>query len=1149
MKSISSILSKSVGAMLIVILVLVAMPVAQAYADVTAELVPTAVGTYTAWTNDYAQIDEGIVGAVCDGGGPVDYISSATADARETVVISLASIPDGSTITSIDILVADRGDTSEGGTYRTFVRFNGVDSADSAATHSVTGTGGGCTGFPVDTFDIADTVKNAGTTLEIGVVKVNGIGLRVGVLSAIVTYTYPEMDVQGNGISIANGDLTPTIFQGTNWGNVGLGVAVDRTFTILNTGTADLNLGAITFGAPGGNFSLVSAPAATVPPGGSTTFTVRLIPTAGGMALRTRTISIVNNDLDENPYTFLIQGTRVIGAPEIEVRGNDITISDADFTPRIEDGTDFGTVTVGSYLIHTYTIRNNGDVALNINTGSFVFTGEYTLETLPAATVPAGGSTTFQVRFTPAAGGVRNGSVRFDDDDPNELTYNFNLTGTGSANVPPTGTDNTITIPEDGSHTFAAGDFGFTDADAGDSMSAVRIDTLPLAGSLTLSGNPVIAGDVILTANIPNLVFTPVANANGSPYASFTFSVRDTIGPAYDTTPNTITFNVTAIDDASVAVDNTASVAEDVAATTISVRGNDTDIDSAVELIQSVTQPANGTVVITNGGADLTYQPDANYCNGGTPTDDFTYTLAGGDTATVAVTVTCVDDASDAVDDTATVAEDDPATTIDVRSNDTDIEDGTTTELITSVTQPANGTVVITNGGADLTYQPDADYCNGGTPTDDFTYTLAGGDTATVAVTVTCADDPSDAVDDTATVAEDAAATTINVRSNDTDIEDGTTTELITSVTQPANGTVVITNGGADLTYQPDANYCNGGTPTDDFTYTLAGGDTATVAVTVTCVDDASDAVDDTATVAEDAAATTINVRANDTDIEDGTTTELITAVTQPTNGTVVNNSTDLTYQPDTNYCNGGTPTDDFTYTLAGGDIATVAVTVTCSNDTSVAVDDPASVAEDDPATTIDVRSNDTDIDGTVELIQSVMQPVNGTVVISNAGADLTYQPDADYCNGGTPTDDFTYTLTGGSTATVRVTVTCVNDEPDFTASNPPAVNEDSGAQTVVGWVTAVDFGPADEDVSQSVLGYIISNSTCGTLLSVQPAVDTSGTLTYTVAASQNGTCTFDAQVQDDGGIAGGGDDTGPIHTFTITVNSVPPVVDLHRAR
>ena len=144
---------------------------------------------------------------------------------------------------------------------------------------------------------------------------------------------------------------------------------------------------------------------------------------------------------------------------------------------------------------------------------------------------------------------------------------------------------------------------------------------------------------------------------------------------------------------------------------------------------------------------------------------------------------------------------------------------------------------------------PNAGYCNDppATTLDTFTYTLTpGGSTATVSVTVTCVDDPPTAIADAATVAEDAAATTIDVLGNDADPDGGGI--VIDTVTQPANGTVAITNSGADLTYQPDANYCNsqtGGTP-DTFTYTLTpGGSTATVSVTVTCVDDPPVAVDD----------------------------------------------------------------------------------------------------------------------------------------------------------------------------------------------------------------------------------------------------------------------------------------------------------------
>ena len=67
---------------------------------------------------------------------------------------------------------------------------------------------------------------------------------------------------------------------------------------------------------------------------------------------------------------------------------------------------------------------------------------------------------------------------------------------------------------------------------------------------------------------------------------------------------------------------------------------NDTDPDGGAMTIDSVTQPAHGSVAITGGGTGLTYTPNPNYCNSDPPasTDDFTYTLNGGSTATVSVT-------------------------------------------------------------------------------------------------------------------------------------------------------------------------------------------------------------------------------------------------------------------------------------------------------------------------------------------------------------------------------------------------------------------------------------------------------------------------------------------------------------------------------
>jgi hypothetical protein len=221
----------------------------------------------------------------------------------------------------------------------------------------------------------------------------------------------------------------------------------------------------------------------------------------------------------------------------------------------------------------------------------------------------------------------------------------------------------------------------------------------------------------------------------------------------------------------------------------------------------------------------MTYAPDPNYCG----PDSFTYTLNGGSMATVSITVTCVDDLPTAVNDSATVTESASATAIDVLTNDTDIDAGP--KSVASKTNGAHGTVAITGGGTGLTYQPAVNYCG----PDSFTYTLNGGSSATVSVTMTCADNPPVAVADSATLAEDASATAIDVLTNDTDIDAGP--KSVASKTNGAHGTVAITGGGTGLTYQPAVNYCG----PDVFTYTLNGGSTATVNITVTCVDEPSE--------------------------------------------------------------------------------------------------------------------------------------------------------------------------------------------------------------------------------------------------------------------------------------------------------------------
>ena len=276
------------------------------------------------------------------------------------------------------------------------------------------------------------------------------------------------------------------------------------------------------------------------------------------------------------------------------------------------------------------------------------------------------------------------------------------------------------------------------------------------------------------------------------------------------------------------AVDDSPTVSEDVPGTAVPVLSNDTDPSGNPITISSASDSAHGTVVLTGGspGANTgaTYQPDANYCNntpGGSPDDLHLHDQREARQATVSMTVTCVDDLPAAVHDTKSVVEDDPATAVDVLANDTDIDAGL--REITAVTQPGHGVVTPTGGTTNhwtgLTYQPNANYCNfpGGAPSDDFTYTLNGGSSATASMTVDCVNDPPVANNDTATVLKDAAAAAVPVLSDDTYIEGDAIT--VASVTQPAHGAVVRNSDGSGLTYQPAANYCG----PDDFTYTVNG--------------------------------------------------------------------------------------------------------------------------------------------------------------------------------------------------------------------------------------------------------------------------------------------------------------------------------------
>ena len=258
------------------------------------------------------------------------------------------------------------------------------------------------------------------------------------------------------------------------------------------------------------------------------------------------------------------------------------------------------------------------------------------------------------------------------------------------------------------------------------------------------------------------------------------------------------------------------------------VLSNDSDPDGDTITAQLATGPANGTLTLNSDGS-FSYTPNADY-NG---VDSFTYkatdshnTLSAA-AATVSITVNAVDDPPVAQGDTKTVAEDSGQTTIDVLANDTDV-DGDTMQ-IASVGNPAHGKVVVAGDNLSLSYEPAADYCG----QDTFSYTLNGGSTANVSVTVDCVNDAPVANNDSATV--DAGGTVGGkVLTNDTDVEGDALKAVL--VSGPSNGTLTLNPDGS-FSYSHDG----GDTSSDSFTYKASDGtadsNVATATITVNPTD------------------------------------------------------------------------------------------------------------------------------------------------------------------------------------------------------------------------------------------------------------------------------------------------------------------------
>ena len=402
-------------------------------------------------------------------------------------------------------------------------------------------------------------------------------------------------------------------------------------------------------------------------------------------------------------------------------------------------------------------------------------------------------------------------------------------------------------------------------------------------GNLTVNTTPVVnVQSGTLALNVDGS-FSYQPDSDALDVDSFTYSVSNEQGL---TSTAQVVLSKTGSNSPAEANDDEYTLLEDSPATLLNVLENDTDANGDTLTLTNVTNTIGSARIVNNR---IEYTPEPNYFGEVT----LNYTISDGiadgtpaqSSAMATLIIIPVNDAPIAVADSAAMQEDASPILVDVLANDTDIDSNNLT--ITSVgTEFGSASIVDnkiqyssapnTHGVAIVSYSVSDN--NGAEAT------------ANLQVTISPINDAPIANADSITIIEDATATLINVLSNDTDIDGDT---LTLSSASSDIGSVSIVN--SQIQYTPAEN--NNGTATVSYTIT-DGTQSASgiLTVTITSVNDTPVANPDTATILEDAAPTSINVIANDTDVDND---PLAISTASASTGSVSVSGSNLVYTPE----------------------------------------------------------------------------------------------------------------------------------------------------------------------------------------------------------------------------------------------------------
>ena len=541
----------------------------------------------------------------------------------------------------------------------------------------------------------------------------------------------------------------------------------------------------------------------------------------------------------------------------------------------------------------------------------------------------------------------------------------------------------------------------------------------------------------------------------------------------------------TAANDVPVAQGQSVGTAED---TPVSLTLTATDPDAEPLTFSIAATPAHGTLSVS--GASVIYTPAPNY-NG---PDNFMFKANDGradsNVAMVSITVTPVNDAPMASDDSLSTNEDTPLTipAVALLGNDVDLDNSSLTVAIE--TGPSMGTLAANPDGS-LTFTPPPNVFGSAT----FTYRASDGslssNLATVTITVLPVNDAPLALNGALTIDEDTAGSGAVAA---TDIDTPLLTFTVFSNGAKGSVAIGVPSSGA-FTYTPNANE-NGA---DSFVIAVSDGQFtvhATVAVTITAVNDAPVAIDGTLSTNEDVPVTG-TLTASDVDSSSLT----FSIVGNASKGTVV--ITDAatgayTYTP---LANANGP-DTFTFRASDGslqsNVAIIQVALAPVNDAPVA--QPIALAAAKQTATAG-QLIATDVDPDTLSFALVQTPAQGTVTVA-ANGSFVYTSSSSASG----VDTFTFKANDGSAdsavATASVTILSPSGAPvAFDATL--AATEDmlaSGALT-----SAAQSG--------RVLTYSINASpTKGTVVITNAAT---GAFSYTPNANENGDDSFTFRVND----------------------------------